>query len=57
MTGKHDKVAKSAAAASPLTPTTTAGVAASLLKPANAATTPLAFPNQQSGPAKPDGFA
>jgi len=35
----------------------TKAMAASLLQPATAAASPLAFPNRQTGPAKPDGFA
>ena len=47
MTGKHDKVARASKAAA----------AASLLRPPSAAAAPLGFPNRQTGPAKPDGFA
>lgn len=46
MSAKGDKAARATKAA-----------AASLLQPASAAAAPLAFPNRQTGPAKPDGFA
>ena len=36
---------------------TKAMAAASLLQPASAAAAPLGFPNRQTGPAKPGGFA
>ncbi len=46
MSNKGDKAARAVKAA-----------AASLLQPASAAAAPLAFPNRQTGPAKPGGFA
>lgn len=46
MSAKGDKVGNAAKAA-----------AGSLLQPASAAATPLAFPNRAAGPAKPGGFA
>ncbi len=47
MSAKGDKAARA----------TKAMAASSLLQPASAAAAPLAFPNRQTGPAKPDGFA
>jgi class 3 adenylate cyclase len=47
MSSKHDKTARIAKALS----------ATPLLKPATAATVPLAFPDRPAGPAKPGGFA
>jgi hypothetical protein len=46
MSSKGDKTARAVKA-----------MAASLLQPATAAAAPLAFPNRQTGPAKPAGFA
>jgi class 3 adenylate cyclase len=47
LSAKNDKAARA----------TKAMAATSLLQPASAAATPLAFPNRPTGPAKPDGFA
>ena len=47
MSDKGDKAARA----------TKAMAATSLLQPASAAAAPLSFPNRQTGPAKPDGFA
>lgn len=47
MSAKSDKSARASKAMA----------ASTLLKPATAAAAPLGFPNRQTGPAKPDGFA
>jgi len=47
MSAKDDKTARASKAMA----------ASTLLKPATAAAAPLGFPNRQTGPAKPDGFA
>ena len=47
MSGKHDKTARAAKAMA----------ASTLLKPATVAAAPFSFPNRQTGPSKPAGFA